>query len=105
VLAAIESIGQHARIEQRDGRRATLFPGDEVVVAYGHRYAPDQFEAAIPEDLGPCELVAAGGVAARVQSAHGRMSEATRLTPVGLLADGAGRRLNVRDGALAPGPS
>lgn len=104
VLAVIESIGQHPRVEQCDGRRATLFPGDEVVVAYGHRYAPDQFEAAIPEDLGPCELVAAGGVAGKVQEAHGRMSAATTLRPVGLLVDGAGQRLNVRDGAISTSP-
>jgi hypothetical protein len=40
VLARIEEIGQHTKIEQRDGRRASMFPGDEVVVAYGDRYAP-----------------------------------------------------------------
>ncbi|MDQ3627534.1 MAG: DUF1611 domain-containing protein [Actinomycetota bacterium] len=102
VLARVDVIGQHPRIEQRDGRRAHLFPGDEVVVAYGHRYAPDQFEAFVPDDLGPCELVAAGGVASRVQSAHGLMSHATSLTPRGLLADSDGRRLNLRSGALAP---
>src|SRR5436190_1848290 len=29
VLARVEEIGQHKRLELRDGRRATLFPGDE----------------------------------------------------------------------------
>jgi len=104
VLASVDLIGQHTRIEQRDGRRATLFPGDEVVVAYGDRYAPDQFEGTIPADLGPCELVAAGGVASKVQAAHGKMSDATTLTPVGLLVDEAGLRLNLRHGVLPPGP-
>ncbi len=97
VLARVAAIGQHTKIEQTDGRRATLFPGDEVVVVYGDRYAPDQFHASVPTDLGPCSLVAAGGIAAQVEAAHGRMQEATTLEPVGLLADAAGRQLNLRD--------
>lgn len=97
VLARIVEIGQHPKIELTHGRRATLFPGDEVVVAYGDRYAPDQFQAALPTDLGPCELVAAGGIAARVEAAHGKMSTATTLEPLGLLIDETGRRLNLRD--------
>ncbi|MCA8881311.1 MAG: hypothetical protein KDA73_15460 [Rhodobacteraceae bacterium] len=79
-----------------------MFPGDEIVVCYGNRYAPDQFEAVIGEDLGPCDLVAGGGIASRELSRHDRMIEPTRITPIGLLGDQEGRRLNVRDVALPP---
>lgn len=102
VLARVTELGQHTKIERRDGRRASLFPGDEVIVAYGNRYAPDQFEAFLPADLGPCELVAAGGIAARVEVAHARMAPATSLEPLGILVDAQGNRINLRDGALAP---
>src|SRR5436190_686234 len=61
VLAEVLEIGQHERIELIDGRRAIMFPGDKIVVAYGNRYAPDQFEAVVPADLGVCDLVAGGG--------------------------------------------
>lgn len=101
VLATVSEVGHHTKIELPEGRRAALFPGDEVIVAYGNRYAPDQFEATIPADLGPCELVAAGGVAARVLSAHGRMNPATCLEPVGLLTDGLGRRMGLHLGVPA----
>ncbi len=101
VLARVSEIGQHVRIELAHGRRATLFPGDEVVVAYGNRYAPDQFEAEVPDDLGPCELVAAGGLAARVISSHAKMATATRLEPIGLLADATGNRVNVSGGVVS----
>ena len=67
VMARVEHIGQHKAVELPDGRRATLFEGDDVIVAYGNRYAPDQFEAEVPGDLGPTDLVAAGGVAASVR--------------------------------------
>lgn len=99
VLAAVTSIGQHPKIEGQDGRRASLFPGDEVVVAYGHRYAPDQFEASVPDDLGPCDLVAAGGIAARVDNAHGKMQPPTTLAPVGLLTKADGSRLRLASGS------
>ncbi len=66
VLAQVERIGQHGRIELPDGRRSRLHLGDEILVVYGDRYAPDQFEAHVPTDLGPTSLVASGGVAAEV---------------------------------------
>lgn len=100
VLVRIDKLGQHKHVELACGRRARLFPGDEVVLAYGNRYAPDQFEAEVPSDMGPCHMVAAGGIAARVLSKHDRMSGATRVVPLGLLADDTGRTLNLARYAL-----
>ena len=51
VLAKVEELGKHSKLELTNGRRALMFPGDEIVVAYGNRYAPDQFEATIGSDL------------------------------------------------------
>ncbi len=96
VLARIDQRGQHRRLELVTSRRAELFEGDEVVVAYADRYAPDQFEGMVPEHLGRCRLVAAGGIAARLLHAHQRVRSATRITPLGLLADDDGTRLNLR---------
>src|SRR4051794_28363890 len=104
VLAEVLELGQHARLELTDGRRAAMFAGDHIVVVYGNRYAPDQFEGVVPGDLGECELVAAGGVAARVLCQHGKMRDATRIAPIGLLHDSDGRRMNLRDYALGEPP-
>lgn len=95
VLASVKEIGHHTRIELANGRRSVLFPGDEVIVAYGNRYAPQQYEAEVPPDLSSCELVAAGGIAARTLCRHARMSGATKLDPLGLITDAAGRVLNL----------
>lgn len=65
VLARVDELGSHNKLELIDGRRATLFEQDEIVVCCGNRYAPDQFEAEVLGDLGPCDLAAAGGAAAR----------------------------------------
>lgn len=103
VLARVDEIGYHSGLQLPDGRRKTLFPGDEIVVAYGNRYAPSQFEAVVPQTLGPCHLVASGGVASKALSWHVKASKGpTRITPVGLLAGNNSEPANLRDYALQP---
>ncbi len=102
VLARIDALGQHDRLQDVHGRRVSLYVGDEVVVVYGNRYAPSQFEALVPQDLGPCQLAAGGGIAARVIAANARMVEPTALSPIGILADASGGKLNLASTALAP---
>lgn len=69
VLARVTSLGQHHSLQLTTGRRAKLYIGDEVIVAYGNRYAPDQFEAWLPDSLGPCQL--AVGAASRRRCGRG----------------------------------
>lgn len=102
VLARVTRKRQHTRIELPTGRKAALFVGDEIVVSYGNRYATDQFEALVPEDLGPCHLVASGGVASMMVARHRGIRPATEIEPVGLVGDANGRPLNLRDYALEP---
>ena len=102
VLARVEQLGQHQHLEDAAGRRAKMWPGDEILVAYGNRYAPDQFEAYVPSGLQPCNLVAGGGVAASVSSRHPQVRQATAIAPIGLAADAQGVPLNLRRFALAP---
>ena len=105
VLARVTGLGQHRRLENIHGRRGDLYEGDEIIVAYGNRYAPDQFEAYVPDNLGPCHLVAGGGVAAQVASRHAGIKPATRIEVIGALMRADGRAVNLADFALAPPPS
>jgi hypothetical protein len=100
VLARVVSIGQHTRVELANGRRAQLYVGENVILAYGNRYAPDQFEGVVPPDLGPCQLIAAGGLAGLVVARHESMDEPTQIEPLGLIADERGVPLNLSDFAL-----
>lgn len=100
VLASVDEIGKHTRLELPNGRRARMFLGDEIIVCFGNRYAPDQFEAVVCPDLGGCDLVAAGGIAARELSRHERAIQPTRISPIGLIGDAKGNRLNVRNYAI-----
>lgn len=96
VLARVVKLGHHKRLEGVDSRRIVLFEDDLIVVTYGNRYAADQFLATVPDDLGTCGLVAAGGVAARVLQKHDKVADATVIEPVGLLSH-RGQVVNVRD--------
>jgi hypothetical protein len=95
VLAMVDTLGSHQRVELPNGRRAKIFPGDLIMLCYGNRYAPDQFEAVVAEDLGPCDLIAAGGVAGRELCRHERMDAPTKIIPIGLIGDSRGRPINI----------
>lgn len=102
VLAEVTAIGHHTKLESPEGRRRSLFPGDEIIVAFGARYASDQFDAVVPDSLRACALIAGGGLAGRVLRRHGRTRQPTRIAPIGLLGDADGRALNLSDFALPP---
>lgn len=96
VLARVLEIGSHSRIELPTGRRAMLQPGDEILLAYGNRYAPDQYEAYVPEDLSACHMVAAGGIAGRAITWHERLSGPTSIEPIGVICGTDGNAVNLR---------
>lgn len=102
VLARVTKIGQHFRLHLPNGRSKSLWVGDEIVVAYADRYAPSQYEAHVPRDLGPCQLAAAGGIAARVVASNAKLAKRpTELEPIGLICpDPESPALNVADFAL-----
>lgn len=109
VLVRVDGIGHHTRIQLPTTRRKSLFLGDSLVLCYGNRYAPRQFEAIVPRALEPCHLVAAGGIAAKALSWNQKLLRGpTEVTPLGLVTDRLGRRLNVADwgierrGAIGP---
>lgn len=105
VMACVQRLGQHTRLERPDGRRAAIHVGDEIVVTYGDRYATDQFEAEVPSTLRPTQLVASGGVAASVMSRSRSVRRATDIVPIGLLGDDRGRPLNIASFALPAVPA
>lgn len=96
VISRVAEIGKHTRLESPVSRRQLMFVGQEIMVAYGNRYAPDQFLAHVPESLEPCHLVAGGGLAGYVTEMHASIDAATAIEPIGLLATKDGV-VNLRD--------
>ena len=87
VIARVKEILNHKRVETPESRKAILFEGALIMLAYGNRYAADQFLAHVPNSLETCHLVAAGGIAGTVTQSHEKMDDPTVIEPVGLLAN------------------
>ena len=100
VLARVDKIGKYKRLDLATGRKAHLFVGDEIIVVYGSSYVPGKFEA--ETDLSPCHLIAAGGLAGIAVTQHMSMNFPTKISPIGLLANSQGGRINISDFALLP---
>lgn len=96
ILARVDRIRNHTRLENEAGRREHLYPGDEIIVAAADRYATGQFHARVPAELGACHLVAAGGIAAEVSQRNRGVKAATEITALGLLCDKQGKVVNLK---------
>lgn len=100
VLAKVTELGQHQKLELPTGRRSAMKVGDEIVVACGPRYAPDQFHAALAEQVGNAHLVAAGGIAGVMLARHGNVKPATKISIIGRFVDHLDTPINLVDFAL-----
>jgi hypothetical protein len=96
VLAEVQDIGRHTRMEIRTGVTMYLFPGDHIVGAFGNRYATDQYEGYVPtRPVEECDLLSVGGVCGEVASQHASMLvDPTRLRILGLVGDKGDRPIN-----------
>ncbi len=95
VLARVVSIGKHRDLEERSGRRMSLFVGDIFVGVLGNRYATDQFEG-VARISGPFgHIIGIGGVVGDVVSMNNRMPEPTVIEWLGRLAGPDGEPLHL----------
>lgn len=101
ILAQVDRIGQHRRVQLQTGRPSDIFPGDHVVLACGARYAPDQFEGLAEIDPDGADLLAGGGCIGRMVARNECIRPATRLIPQGRLLDGDGQPVNLESFALS----
>lgn len=93
ILARVERLGSHKRLQLSSGGFSDLWEGDRIVAACGDRYANDQFEGKSTISADGCDLLAGGGVIGKLETKHERMSAPTRLVPLGRLTDAGGAPL------------
>lgn len=102
MVAQVQEISQHTRIELAGGRKALLYPGDLVGVAFGNRYATHQYHGVVPSEREVYDMLSQGGVCGEVLSAAGCMREPTLLRPLGFLLNESGEVVNLRDYGIRP---
>lgn len=68
-LFEILEIGKHRTMQSDSKRNVALFPGDQILAAFGDRYATEQFEGYVPEQvMAEYHILGAGGVIGIVKS-------------------------------------
>ena len=95
VLARVERVGSHKRLQLAGGGFSDLWEGDLIVAACGDRYAADQFEGRAALAAEGCDLLAGGGVIGLLETKHERIGAPTRLSPIGRLTDASGAALTL----------
>ena len=104
VIARVEKIGKNTNLETREGRRASLQPGDVIAAVFGNRYATLQFEGYARADGDRCDLLSMGGLCGMVASKHDGVPDPSKLKLLGALGDAKGRPLHLQDFALTSAP-
>ena len=103
IIAEVTQLRRHSAVENRDGARINIYPGDLIVGAFGNRYATDQYEAYVPSSIvETCDLLSVGGVLGEVRSRATDMRLPTRLRVVGAVCDSDGRPLRLQQFGLRP---
>jgi len=98
VLAKILAPRRQKHLALANGHKSLLHKDEYVILCYGNRYAPDQFEAYVPDQLEPCQIVSQDGIAAKLHSRqHPPAHLSAEIKPLGLVGDESGRPLNIKD--------
>jgi len=100
LIAQVELIGRHTRLDFADLSKSRLLEHDLVGLAFSPRYATRQFEAIVPDSLDEVHFICAGGVCGQVVGVPSDMKLPTVVRPLGYLVDQVGQRVNLRDFAL-----
>ncbi|WP_299438514.1 hypothetical protein [uncultured Aquimarina sp.] len=90
-------IGSLNAIQDFEGRNSYIFPGDKIMLAFGNRYASNQFEGYVPEKYQQeYDLIGKGGVAGTVVSMFYKLElkGPTKLKLVGYVTEKQGDVIN-----------
>ncbi len=101
VVATVAALGEHEYLENPNGRRERMYPGDVIVGAWGNRYATDFYEGYLPGAGDEVHLLTSGGLIGSVASAHTSKGAPTVLEVIGPLVDADGRALSADDVAVS----
>lgn len=97
VFGEIIRVGQHGTLENVSGRIHSTHIGSKALFVFGNRYAPDYYEAFIPESMPQqCDLLARSGLIGFVKTKNALIKDPTRIKVLGYGVDGQGNVINTR---------
>jgi hypothetical protein len=103
LYAEVERLGHHGEVINKHGRHHRLVRGSRLIGVIGSRYAPDEFEVMVPDEVGRhLDLASRGGVLGELVTRNSAATTPTRVRVMGHVVDAAGTRLNTLDYPFLP---
>ena len=97
VYGVVTRIGHHSSLEHTSGRLHRIQDGTRSIFVFGNRYAPDQFEGQLPDNMtDKAEILSQSGVVGIVKTKNALMKDPTRVKILGYVCDSSNRILNTR---------
>ena len=96
-LFKVVRIGKHKNVQSEWRRNMAIIAGDFVMAAFGNRYATNQFEGYVPEQIPEfLHMLAAGGVVGLVKTMHYNLEDIgpTIIRMVGIVRNKEGKIIN-----------
>lgn len=98
VFCEVIELGHHKSLESNTARSHTLNVGTRAVFVMGSRYAPDQFEAYVPETYkDTVEIFSQGGIVGDVRSQNAQLASPTKVRVLGYIVDKENRIINTKN--------
>ena len=92
-------IGKHTNVQSDSKRNCTIIKGDQIMAAFGTRYATAQFEGYVPEHVNQeLHILGAGGTIGVIESMHDKYEDIgpTKLQIAGIAVDKKGNIINTK---------
>jgi hypothetical protein len=100
-MVRVENLGYHIKLMTAQQGQLRLYPGDQLVGVFGHRYATDAYEAQVVT-LDNLSVLTNAGMIGTVLSKHQDMKKPTFVTFLHYLTDEHGQRLNLKRAHFHP---
>jgi hypothetical protein len=93
------TIGKHTQVQGEQVRNVKIIPGDLIMAAFGTRYATEQFEGYLPNEISnEYHILGAGGTVGILHSMHKKFEKTgpTKLRLVGYATDSHRQVINTK---------
>lgn len=97
IYGRVNRLGQHSELENKFGRIHKINDGSKAIFVFGNRYAPDYYEAFVPNEVeNEIDLVARSGIVGLASTKNSSIKDPTRIKFLGYVCDDKGVVVNTR---------
>jgi hypothetical protein len=101
VYGRVTRLGQHCELENKSGRIHSINDGSKAIFVFGNRYAPDYYEAFVPDEMkSEVDLIARSGVVGLVAKKNSSIKDPTKVKILGYVCKDDGTVINTRQHPL-----